>query len=125
MKRHPLLIPLSQDHHHSLAMCARILRDPAADHRADFAKQKDDLLAHFTEEEALFAPWWDKLAQPEMQRRFEDEHALLRRMLAAPEFDNPDWMKSFAETLRGHARFEERELFQAFQEILGEEGEAT
>ena len=57
MKRHSLLIPLSQDHHHSLAMCARILRDPAADHRADFAKQKDDLLAHFAEEEALFAPW--------------------------------------------------------------------
>ena len=114
MKRHPLLIPLSQDHHHSLAMCARILRDPAADHRADFAKQK-----------TLFAPWWDKLAQPAMQRRFEDEHALLRQMLAAPKFDNSDWMKMFAETLRGHARFEERELFQAFQEILGEEGEAT
>ena len=46
-------------------------------------------------------------------------------MLAAPEFDNPDWMKTFAETLRGHARFEERELFQAFQEMLAEEGDAT
>ena len=60
-----------------------------------------------------------------MQRRFEEEHALLRRMLAAPEFDNLDWMKTFAETLRGHARFEERELFQAFQEMLAEEGDAT
>ncbi|OAM30902.1 MULTISPECIES: hemerythrin domain-containing protein [Eikenella] len=124
MKRHPLLIPLSQDHHHSLAMCARILRDPAADHRADFLGHQADLLAHFAEEERLFAPWWGKLAQTAMRQRFESDHALLRQMLAAPELDNPDWLKNFAETLRGHARFEERELFQALQEVLPEE-EAT
>ncbi|MBH5329197.1 hemerythrin domain-containing protein [Eikenella sp. S3360] len=121
MKRHPLLVPLSQDHHHSLAMCTRILRDPAADHRADFLGHRADLLAHFAEEERLFAPWWGKLAQPAMRERFEGDHALLRGMLASPELDNPDWLKNFAETLRGHARFEERELFQALQEVLPEE----
>ncbi len=125
MKRHPLLIPLSQDHHHSLAMCARILRDPAADHRADFLGHRSDLLTHFAEEERLFAPWWGKLAQPVLQHRFESDHALLRQMLAAPELGNPVWLKTFAETLRGHARFEERELFQALQEVLPEDGEAT
>lgn len=125
MKRHPLLIHLSQDHHHSLAMCARILRDPAADHRADFSRHRPELLAHFAEEEMLFAPWWAQLARPEMQQRFENDHALLRGLLAAPELDSPEWMRRFAETLRNHARFEERELFQAFQEMLPAAEEAT
>ena len=49
MKRHPLLIPLSQDHHHSLAMCARILRDPAAlatAHLVQLAAEKQAIVEH-------------------------------------------------------------------------------
>lgn len=118
MKRHPLLIPLSQDHHHSLALCTRILRDPAADHRPDIESHQAGLLAHFAAEEAQFAPLWTALDDAALRRRFEDDHALLRAMLAAPEWDSADWKRRFAETLRDHARFEERVLFQALTPLL-------
>ncbi|EGY51587.1 hemerythrin domain-containing protein [Neisseria shayeganii] len=120
MKRHPLLIPLSQDHHHSLALCLRILRDPAADHRADIAAHQNDLLAHFAAEEAQFAPLWAALGQPELQARFNEDHARLRAMLAAPAWDDAEWKRQFAETLREHARFEERVLFPALTPLLPE-----
>ena len=118
MKRHTLLVPLSQDHHHSLALCVRILRDPAADHRADILAHQADLLAHFAAEEALLAPWWAKLDAAAMQQRFQQDHANLRALLADPAFGNEDWQRRFAETLREHARFEERELFPALERLL-------
>lgn len=120
MKRHPLLIPLSQEHHHALALCLRILRDPAADHRADIAAHQNDLLAHFAAEEAQFAPLWAALKQPELQTRFAADHARLRAMLADPLWNDTEWKRQFAETLREHARFEERELFPALTPLLPE-----
>ena len=51
MKRHSTLIELSRDHHHTLAMAVRILRDPQADHSADIRQHGSDLLVHFTNEE--------------------------------------------------------------------------
>lgn len=118
MKRHPLLIPLSQEHHHSLALCLRLLRNPSDDHQAEIARHTPELLAHFTSEEAQFAPYWAKLNQPSLQARFEADHATLRQLLAAPKPQSADWICEFAETLKAHARFEERELFPALTPLL-------
>ena len=56
LKRHPTLVPLSQEHHHTLALCTRILRKPNANHQTDITAHFIDLEKHFLKEETLFAP---------------------------------------------------------------------
>ena len=113
LKRHPELIKLSHEHHHTLALCARILRNPDQNHSQDITDHYVDLEQHFIEEETQFAPLWHKLPDPALRARFEAEHAELRRLYAHAEFDSTQWNKTFASLLRDHARFEERELFEA------------
>lgn len=114
LKRHPDLIPFSQDHHHTLSLCARILRDPEHDRSDEIRSHCAELERHFSEEEALFAPLWHTLPDPALRRRFEAEHSALRQMFQAAAFDDAEWKRRFALQLREHARFEERELFEAF-----------
>ena len=71
MKRHPALIPLSHEHHHTLALCTRILRHPETDHSADINEHYIDLEKHFVHEETMFAPLWEKLGRDELRGRFE------------------------------------------------------
>ena len=47
LKRHPTLVPLSQEHHHTLALCTRILREPNANHQTDITTHFIDLEKHF------------------------------------------------------------------------------
>ena len=70
MKRHPLLIELSQEHHHTLALCVRILRAPETDHRHDITEHFIDLEKHFAKEETMFAPLWDKLDRADLRSRY-------------------------------------------------------
>lgn len=118
MKRHPALIPLSHEHHHTLALCTRILRHPETDHSADINEHYIDLEKHFVHEETMFAPLWEKLGRDELRGRFEAEHAQLREMHVSPDYTNPAWNVKFATLLRDHARFEERELFPAVETLL-------
>ncbi|MDO5059120.1 MAG: hemerythrin domain-containing protein, partial [Neisseria sp.] len=118
MKRHNLLVPLSQEHHHTLALCLRLLRTPEQDSRAEIEPYLPTLLAHFVEEEQQFAPLWEKIDRPELKKQFEDDHAILRAMAGAPHYGEALWNKQFAEALRAHVRFEERELFPAAQPFL-------
>ncbi|MDO4641150.1 MAG: hemerythrin domain-containing protein [Neisseria sp.] len=123
MKRHPALTHLSQEHHHALALCARILRAPSQNHADDIEHLRPDLLHHFEAEETMFAPFWPKLPDTAWQARFEADHAALRAMLAAPQYDDEQWNTLFAQTLRDHARFEERILFEKITEYcLSENG---
>ncbi|WP_373746242.1 hemerythrin domain-containing protein [Neisseria dentiae] len=117
LKRHPDLIERSREHHHSLALCVRILRNPADNHQADIEALLPDLLAHFSAEENQFAPLWPKL-DPALRARFEADHRQLRAMAAAPQYGSETWNTGFARTLRDHARFEERELFPAVEPFL-------
>lgn len=113
MKRHETLIELSRDHHHTLAMAARILRDPQADHSIDIRNHSRDLLEHFIREEQQFAPLWQKLPDHNLRLRFERDHTALRELLSQPQYGEPQWQNMLAERLRDHVRFEERELFEA------------
>ena len=118
MKRHPKLIPLSQEHHHTLSLCARILREPAKNHAAEIDKHYIELSVHFEHEETLFAPYWTALNREDLRGRFENEHNQLRTMYRHAEYDNAEWNTAFATLLRDHARFEERELFPAIETLL-------
>ncbi len=113
MKRHEALTGLSRDHHHTLAMALRILRDPHADHSADIRNHSRDLLEHFVREEEQFAPLWQKLPDHGLRLRFENDHAALRELLNQAQYGKPQWQSMLAERLRDHVRFEERELFEA------------
>lgn len=117
LKRHPALIGLSREHHHALSLCVRVLRTPSENHRSDIEAQFPELLSHFDEEERQFAPYWHHIGAA-LKTRFDHDHAKLRAMIAAPEFDSEDWNKDFATTLRDHARFEERELFPEIEPFL-------
>lgn len=117
MKRHDALIPLSQSHHHSLALCVRILRQPGAGHAEDIRHHAAGLLAHFAAEEAQFASWWPALAHTDLRQRFDEDHRRLRAQLAEATWADAQWQVRFAETLRAHVRFEERELFPALQAL--------
>lgn len=119
LKRHPSLIARSQEHHHTLALCLRILRNPAVSHQTDIKARIPDLLGHFAAEEAQFAPLWDKI-DPALRTRFESEHRQLRAMMAEPQYQSETWNSEFARTLRDHARFEERELFPAAEPFLSD-----
>lgn len=118
MKRHPLLVPLSQEHHHTLALCLRILRHPEQSHRDDINNHFVDLEQHFFKEEQMFAPLWASLNRPDLHDRFSDEHARLRVLYRDADFDDAAWNTEFATLLREHARFEERELFPALETVL-------
>ncbi|MDO4878818.1 MAG: hemerythrin domain-containing protein [Neisseria sp.] len=118
MKRHPQLIPLSREHHHTLSLCARILREPAQNHAAEIDEHYIELAAHFEHEETLFAPYWQPLNRDDLRERFEREHAQLRAMYRRARYDDPEWNTAFATLLRDHARFEERELFPAIEALL-------
>lgn len=121
LKRHTLLVQLSQEHHHTLALCLRILRNPKHNHQTDITQHYVDLEQHFHEEETMFAPYWTALKRNDLKQRFEAEHAQLRQLYHEAQFNNADWNTHFATLLREHARFEERELFPALQEILPQE----
>ncbi|MDO4433845.1 MAG: hemerythrin domain-containing protein [Alysiella sp.] len=118
LKRHFALVKLSQEHHHTLALCLRILRAPTLNHAADIQNHFVDLEKHFQDEENQFAPLWAKLQRDDLRLRFENEHTRLRALYHDAEFDNANWNTTFATLLREHARFEERELFPAIQTIL-------
>lgn len=118
MKRHPVLIPLSQEHHHSLALCLRILRDPKQNYQNELTQHFIDLEQHFQSEEQILATLWQKLNQPALRLRFESDHQQLRQLYQSPRFDCAEWNIAFCTQLREHARFEERELFPAIEPLL-------
>lgn len=123
MKRHPQLVPLSKEHHLSLSLCVRILRAPQENHQAEIRAHYQDLLTHFEEEEQQFNALWVTLNRPDLRKRFENDHAILRQMQHEIEQADETWNVRFATILRDHARFEERELFPAMETLLAIVGE--
>ncbi|MCP2039478.1 hemerythrin-like domain-containing protein [Neisseria sp. HSC-16F19] len=113
MKRHPALQDFSREHHTALSLANRIRKQPQADHQADIERHRDELLQHFDAEEQQFLPYWPQLPIA-LQQRFAAEHAELRRLLAQTPAD----AAQLAELLTAHVRFEERELFNAIQDLL-------
>ena len=139
LKRHPSLIPLSQDHHHGLVMAERLIRgrssNPNVEWPADPPEQaarlveffESDLEPHFQAEEAHVFP----LAARSMPdgaaevRALLRDHETMRSMVHAfsesPEARTAERLRAFGELLRDHIRQEERVFFEHLQQSCPED----
>lgn len=111
MKRSAALTPLSREHHQALVISKRIsdlgnLSDDSLSHywqqvRDTFA---EDLYTHFLQEEEGFGA----VLEGELKQRFLSDHVRLRDLLQQTDRES---ILLFAQCLKAHVRFEERELF--------------
>ncbi|MGM0575345.1 MAG: hemerythrin domain-containing protein [Myxococcota bacterium] len=127
MRRDPRLTGLSSDHHGSLVLARRILRvcdeGPVEDDFADAVRGvfERELEPHFRVEEDHLLPALEAAGEVELVRRTRSDHARMRELIASLEDDGADQgavLREFGETLRGHVRFEERQLLPASEERL-------
>lgn len=126
MKRHPALVPLSHDHHHTLVH-ARNLRESAgagAQARHEAATRflghfGLHVVRHFREEEELVFPLL-RLLPPELERvlaQHQRIRALALRLRAEPDAGA---LAELGALLEEHIRLEERIVFELVQEHVPE-----
>ncbi len=126
MKRHPALVPLSHDHHHTLVHARELhgaatgdepaRREAAARFLAHFAL---DVVRHFREEEELVFPLLP-LQPPELDRvlaQHQRIRALARRLRDEPAAGT---LAELGDLLQEHIRLEERIVFELVQEHVPE-----
>jgi iron-sulfur cluster repair protein YtfE (RIC family) len=135
MKRHPALIPLSQDHHHGLLLAQLLKRNAPEYHglpkdllgKMNFAKEMyhKELEHHFRDEEEFVFPYL-KGKDVELDNLISEilnEHIILKEKILALD-DNPnlvDQLDEIGKILSEHIRKEERVLFEKAQTILNNE----
>jgi hemerythrin-like domain-containing protein len=115
MKRDKVLVPLSHQHQHALALCVRLRRGEAGveDVRAAFA---GEIAAHFrAEEQVLFPVARQHNVEAALVDELLAEHREMERRVAEL---TPAGLADFAQLLDEHIRKEERRLFEAMQEQL-------
>ncbi len=128
LKRHPALVPLSQDHHFGLLLCWKIRTglslSVSPDRIASYTCYFFDhhLAPHFKGEEAFL---FNLLAQKnEKRKEAERQHRRLRRLrikLEEMPARQAITLGQIEEVLEAHIRFEERDLFPYLQRQLTEE----
>jgi hemerythrin-like domain-containing protein len=124
VKRHPSLVPLSDDHHRALVLARRLrqfsstaeateIESLAADVRREFEM---DLERHFRIEERWLLPVLVDRGAGELANRIAKDHARLRTLVGGA------WERDTANTLgtllEKHVRFEEREVFPKAESLL-------
>ncbi|NJD35324.1 MAG: hemerythrin domain-containing protein [Betaproteobacteria bacterium] len=126
MKRHPDLLQLSREHYGALKL-ARDARRAAASATPDavaalaqrvaqtFAAELDP---HFRVEEQGIFLRLTQAGQHELVARTLADHAELRRLAGALATPDAATLLRFAELLAAHVRSEEREVFEAAQDLL-------
>lgn len=127
MKRHPALVPLSHDHHHTLVRAGE-LREAAAGDEATRREAAARFLRHyglavvrhFREEEELVFPLLP-LALPELERVLL-EHQRIRALVRRLRDEGPvaETLAELGALLEAHIRLEERVVFELVQEHAGE-----
>ena len=133
MKRHPALVPLSDDHHHELVQ-ARRLRSaadagPAERLAAGTAYVElffTETVEHFRREEDELFPVYlgregaDPALVERVLREHMELHGLARTLRAAVAAgDVPaETLRELGTLLSDHVRLEERELFEAIQRVI-------
>lgn len=121
MQRDARLHGLSSDHHQALVL-ARRLEQARAWTREDGARLSErfdaELEPHFRVEEELLVPALRDAGLAGLAERTLEDHAFLRASVAAARDGDGEAARAFAERLREHVRFEERELFVACERSL-------
>ena len=114
MRRSEALIPLSHDHHHALVTAKRInelCKQAEAEIQEYWAAKREvilgDMKPHFDIEEASLIPLL-KDNGPDLYARLVSDHEQMTELLENPNFSSAI---QFADLLKQHVRFEERELF--------------
>jgi hemerythrin-like domain-containing protein len=135
-RRHDSLIPLTHDHHHTLAQARRLKDLGKIDDETQRRNVANDFInfyfgravRHFHEEEELFfAPLVDHPEARDLVVRAVSDHlrlhALVRtikRQLSGGEAD-PAVLDQISDLLTEHVRFEEQELFPIVERLIPEE----
>ncbi len=126
MKRCEELRPLSMEHHLALVMVKHALNAVEQDEESIQkawlelkTKFETELNDHFKKEEKLLLPLMKKSGLDKLVDRTLNEHQLMRRLIKEKATKNN--LKEFAELLKDHVRFEERELFVMAEQFLSRE----
>ena len=125
MLRDPNLVPLSRQHQHALALCVRISRAALATPAEVKAWQAEiqqhfehEIRYHFAAEETHLFPAARQYAElVPLVEELLAEHRQLREYFGRSSAGALDGagVRRFAETLSGHIRKEERQLFEELQ----------
>ncbi|MCF8179403.1 MAG: hemerythrin domain-containing protein [Sulfuritalea sp.] len=126
MKRHPDLQQLSREHHGALKLSRDARGAAESGNRnevAVLARRVDqtfrgELDPHFCVEEQGILNLLAQAGQHALVARTLAEHGELRRLAESLATPDAETLLRFAELLGAHVRFEERELFEAAQELL-------
>jgi iron-sulfur cluster repair protein YtfE (RIC family) len=136
VKRHPALIPLSHDHRQGLFLAQVVRPGPpryqgvpsTPSTRRTYALKLADalLLPHMHAEETLLAPLvaGRDAEIDDLLARLQAEHRTLQQQIEALHHASTVELEAalhtFGQTLEGHIRTEERQLFQRIQAIADE-----
>lgn len=124
IKRHQALVSFSRDHHFGLLLVWKIRQgldnavDPERVSNYVLYFFTEDLSWHFKEEEQNLFPRLP--AGNSLRLQAEHEHVVIYDIINRLKSDksNRDLLLQFANTLKSHIRFEERELFAFMQQTL-------
>jgi hemerythrin-like domain-containing protein len=135
-RRHDALVPLTHDHHHTLAQARRLLDVSKMSDETQRRNLANDFvnfyfgraLRHFHEEEELFfAPVVDHPEARDLVARAVSDHlrlhALVRtvkRQLSSGDADG-EVLRQISKMLTEHVRFEEQELFPLIERLIPED----
>lgn len=124
MKRDVRLQGLSTDHHHTLVWVRRIRQaiangptQPELGNEVA-TRLEPELGPHFGIEEDVLLPELRSSVARDLAERTLREHRLLRLLLADVRAGRTHALKSLADALEAHIRFEERELYPICESVL-------
>jgi len=128
LKRHPALIPLSQDHHFGLLLAWKVRQglDKGIDLQRIFQYVdyfvNAHLEVHFQNEEQYLFTYLAKndLMRKDAENQHENLRELFMKMKKGADVEESD-LNDYATSLDNHIRFEERKLFPYIQVELRDE----
>jgi iron-sulfur cluster repair protein YtfE (RIC family) len=132
VKRHPVLVPLSEEHHHELAQARRLLRAAEARPEERLAAASayidaffTETVEHFRREEEILFPLYLRYAgsTPVLEQILREHmqlHGLVRALRAEAAAGDipPETLRTVGELLHDHVRVEERKLFEEIERIV-------
>jgi len=128
MRRHQQLQDLSREHHTALQLALRARRAVESGDAAQIAASAAacieafsvELDPHFVIEENELLSALARQGEHDLVQRTLAEHEQLRDLIVQLAQPDATALRSFAELLNAHVRFEERELFEVAQRYLAE-----
>ena len=125
MKRSATLQPLSREHHTAISLaksCERAVQSGDVEQIKKTCQRiiqafSDELEPHFQIEEQTFLPLLQGVENQSLVQRTLADHQQLRALLDGLRQNDAQALGLFGKHLSAHVRFEERELFQALENL--------